>query len=169
MGKILFAEQDGIHVLKFEGDVRLSLGPTISGFLEQIKTSTDFRSLIVDLSDAVAIDSTALGLIAKVGIFCREHFDLAPSIVSPGEDITRLLESMAMQEVYMISRDPISSLELIELPQEMASEDDMRVQVLEAHKTLMSLNESNRDKFRDLVEALEFERRSRQKKVAKAS
>ena len=79
MGKILFAEQEGIHILRFEGDVRLSLGPTISRFLERIKTCSEFRSLIVDLSDATAIDSTALGLLAKLGIFCKEQYRLGCS------------------------------------------------------------------------------------------
>ena len=34
----------------------------------------------------------------------------------------------------------------------------MRDQVLDAHKVLMTLNDQNSDKFRDLVEALEYEK-----------
>ena len=44
-----------------------------------------------------------------------------------------------------------------ELPTEIVSEENLRAQVIEAHKVLMSLNENNRDEFRDLVEALENE------------
>lgn len=159
MGKILYANQDGVHVLKFVGDVRLTLGPTISSFLEHLKKDDNFKSMIVDVSAADTIDSTSLGLIAKVAISTREKFDSPTTIVSPNEDITRVLESMAMEEVCMISREePSLTPELTELPQEIAADDVLREQVLDAHKVLMGLSDENCDKFRDLVDALENER-----------
>ena len=68
MGKILFAEQNGVHVLKFIGEVRLTLGPTISTFLERLESCDGFQSMIIDLSETETIDSTALGLICCAGI-----------------------------------------------------------------------------------------------------
>ena len=159
MGKILFAEQNGIYVLKFVGDVRLTLGPTISTFLDKLRNRENFRAMIIDMSETKAIDSTALGLVAKVGICCREQFAHTVSIISPNDDITRVLKSMAMQDVCMISSDPLTEAsDLAELPREVASEDALREQVLDAHRTLMSLNKDNQDKFKDLVEALEMEK-----------
>lgn len=159
MGKILFAEKNGIHVLKFVGDVRLTLGPTISSFLEHLRSCSDFRSMIIDLSDTETIDSTALGLIAKISICTQESFNSTTTLVSPREDVTRVLKSMAMEQVCVISGDQISEeTGLRELPQEIASEDVLREQVLEAHKVLMSLTPENYEKFQDLVEALENEK-----------
>ena len=43
------------------------------------------------------------------------------------------------------------------MPELVSSEEDVRQRVLDAHRTLMSLNESNRDTFHDLVAALEAE------------
>ena len=68
MSQVLYAEKSGYHVLKFVGDVRLSLGPAISGFLSRLRELEDCRGMVVDLSETEAIDSTALGLIAKLGI-----------------------------------------------------------------------------------------------------
>jgi anti-anti-sigma regulatory factor len=159
MGKILYAEHDGIHVLKFVGDVRLSLGPTISTFLEQLHDCNQFGSMIVDLSETDAIDSTALGLIAKIAICTKEDFKCATCIVSPRQDITRILTSMAMEQVCVVSSEAITDeATMRELPQEIASEHVMREQVLDAHRTLMSLGEENEVKFRDLVDALENEK-----------
>lgn len=157
MGKILFAEKEGIHVLRFEGDVRVTLGPTISRFLERVHGCENLKALIVDMSSATGVDSTALGLLAKLGIYCREKHNLVPSIVSPSADITRILESMAMEEVYFITKDAVTSLDMIELPQEVVSESAMLEQVLDAHKTLMALNDDNHAKFCELVDALEEE------------
>lgn len=159
MGKILYAESNGVHVLKFVGDVRLTLGPTIATFLDQLKKSKDFKSIIIDLSETEAIDSTALGLLAKVAICTKDAFSCSPSIISPNEDITRVLVSMAMNEVcVLVDESAVNSEGMLELPQEIISEDMLRDQVLEAHKTLMSLNAENRDQFKDLVKALEDEK-----------
>jgi anti-anti-sigma regulatory factor len=160
MGKILFAEQDGVHVLKFIGEVRLTLGPTISTFLEKLESCDHFQSMIIDLSETETIDSTALGLIVKIGICTREYFDSEASIVSPREDITRILCSMAMEQVCVVTSDDVATKAsgLQELPTEITSEEVLRDQVLDAHKTLMALGDQNFDKFQDLVEVLENEK-----------
>lgn len=159
MGKILYAERNGVHVLKFVGDVRLSMGPTIAAFLDQLRQSAGFKSIIIDLSETEAIDSTALGLLAKVAICTKDAFSCAPSIISPNDDITRILVSMAMDKVcVLVNESAVSGDDMLELPSEAVSEDVLRDQVLEAHKTLMTLNKENRDEFQDLVAALEEEK-----------
>ena len=160
-GKILYAEHEGVHILKFIGDVRLTLGPTISSFLEQLQGAEDFKFMMIDLSETRAIDSTALGLLVKVVICITETFGCVPSVISPNKDITRVLESMAIQDVCRILEDATALADgddaCTVLPEQAVSERVLRDQVLEAHKTLMSLNEQNHDKFRDLVIALEEE------------
>jgi len=166
MGKILFAEQNGVHVLKFVGEVRLILGPTISTFLERLESCDHFQSIIIDLSETETIDSTALGLIAKIAICTREHFDSAASIVSPRKDITRVLSSMAMEQVCVITSEVMTDASsLQELPTEITSEEVMRDQVLDAHKTLMALGDQNFYKFQDLVEGLEYEKERERSQV----
>ena len=166
MGKILFAEQDGVHVLKFVGEVRLILGPTISTFLEKLESSDNFQSMIIDLSETETIDSTALGLIAKIGICTHEYFDSVASIVSPREDITRVLRSMAMEQVCVVTSEMVlEASSLQELPTEITSEEVMLDQVLDAHKTLMALGDQNFDKFQDLVEGLEYEKEHERSRV----
>lgn len=158
IGKILFAEHDGVYLLKFIGDVRLTLGPTISTFLEQLKSKALFRAMVIDLSDTETIDSTALGLIAKIAISTRESYQCLTSVISPKDDITRVLHSMAMQEVCSLTNEPFTATDLRELPTQQASEETLRDQVLEAHRILMSFDAANCDKFRDLVDALESEK-----------
>lgn len=159
-GKILYAEHEGVHVLKFVGDVRLSLGPTISAFLARLRACDNFKAIIVDLSETEAIDSTALGLLAKVAICANETFDACPDVICPQESIARLLKSMAMERVCHLVADleDCGDGALAELPCENASEDDLREEVLQAHRTLMSLGEENQQRFHDLVEALEEEK-----------
>ncbi|MFP6807389.1 MAG: STAS domain-containing protein [Pseudomonadales bacterium] len=158
MGKILFAERDGVHVLKFVGDVRVTLGPTLNNFLAKLTQCKNFKSVIIDLSETQGIDSTSLGLLAKISIKTQEAFASKATIVSPNEDITRILMSMGFDEVFIILKELMTECGLVdELATEIVSESALRDQVIEAHKVLMSLNEHNADEFRNLVDALEDE------------
>ena len=158
MSKILYAERDGIHVLKFVGDVRVTLGPTISSFLTRLGQCENFKSIIIDLTETDGIDSTSLGLIAKISLKVQDSFKSVPTIISPNEDITRILISMGFDKVFIILKELITECgQLGELPTEIVSEANLRAQVIEAHKVLMSLNDHNREEFRNLVDALESE------------
>lgn len=164
-GRILFAAQDGVHVLKFVGDVRVTLGPAISGFLDKIGNCASFQSIIIDLSETVGIDSTSLGLLAKIAMRVDESFGAVPTVISTNDDITRILLSMGFDQVFVIVRECgeghaeglAGTKAAEELPCGRVSEGEMRQQVLEAHRALMSMNDSNHATFKDLVNALESE------------
>ena len=157
-GRILVASHNGVYVIVFEGDVRLTLCTTVDDYLEKMFQDPGFRSVIVDLSGTDNIDSTSLGLLAKLSIQADKSFSLRPTLISTRKDITRILLSMGFDEVFDLVEEPLEHHEqLAELPELAASEEDVRLRVLDAHRTLMSLNESNRDTFHDLVAALEAE------------
>jgi hypothetical protein len=81
---------------------------------------------------------------------------VVPTVVSTRPDITRLLVSMGLDDVLQIITEPLEHKEQLgELERKHASEEDLRQRVIEAHQALMSLNESNREAFKDLVSTLE--------------
>ena len=101
-------------------------------------------------------DSTTLGLLAKLSILSRQKVGMLPTLVTTHPDITRLLQSMGFDQVFNIVDRPIPCPEcLTDLPSQDQNEDVVRSKVLEAHKILMGLNDSNREAFHDLVNALE--------------
>ena len=160
MGKILVAEQDGVKVIKLVGDVRVALSPTLMNFVKELGCSGNLHSVILDLTETDAIDSTSLGLMAKISLKSQEKFHCLPTIISCKDDINRILFSMGFDNVFVIVNDASGAIgQLGELPTQMVSEEAMREQVLEAHRVLMSLNSANENTFRELVEALETEQR----------
>jgi anti-anti-sigma factor len=155
-GKILFAEQAGNYVLKFVGDVRLTLCSTLDLFLASTLDKEDCKAVLIDLTETEGIDSTSLGLLAKVSVKMKQRHQQLPTILSTNEDITRVLLSMGFDKVFILIQDsPTDQTELHELEQLEESEELVRSRILDAHKVLMDLNESNREAFRDLVHALE--------------
>lgn len=157
-GKILFAEREGNYVLKFVGDVRLTLCSTLDVFLESMLDNEDFKTVIIDLTETEGIDSTSLGLLAKISVKMKQHHQLRPTIVSTNEDISRILLSMGFDKVFILIRETVkggAQLKELEVMQE--SEEMVKQRVVDAHRVLMDLNDENRDAFKDLVRSLECE------------
>ncbi|WP_165669429.1 anti-sigma factor antagonist RssC [Metapseudomonas otitidis] len=155
-GKIQFAEQDGTFVLKFVGEIRLTLCSALDTTIEKIFSALNFSAIVIDLTETRSIDSTTLGLLAKLSILSRQKVGLLPTVVTIHPDITRLLQSMGFDQVFNIVDKPLPCPECLEdLPPQDQTEDVVRTKVLEAHRILMGLNDSNREAFHDLVSALE--------------
>lgn len=157
-GKIQVAFFNGIHVIKLSGDIRLNLCTGLEKYIDEILAVPNFTNVVIDLSQSQGIDSTTLGQIAKISILCRERFQITPTIVSPNPVITRLLLSMGFDQVFHIIHEPfISEVKFKEWVTEAMEEEEGRIQVIEAHRVLMSLNDKNKNEFHDLVNSLESE------------
>lgn len=165
-GKMLYATHGGTYIIKFEGDVRVSLCATIDEFLERMFRDPELESILIDLTEAVGIDSTTLGMLAKVSLESQERFHTCPTIVSSNADITKILHSMGFEKVFNLIESNVSSpAKMDEIPAVDCSQAEVCHKVLEAHKTLMALNEKNRLAFTSVVQALEGEQRGIQAKV----
>ncbi len=155
-GEIFYACQDGHYVLKFVGEVRLTLCSTIDTHLEYCLSKEIISDTLVDLTETTNIDSTSLGLVAKLAIKCSERDMPKPTLVSTNPDITQILIAMGFDQVFLLLDFlPTSAKDLKQVPFVVESEDDVRQRIIQAHKVLIDLNESNRSAFKDLVETLE--------------
>lgn len=157
-GRVLLANQQGSYVIKLTGDVRMTLCTTIDSCLNAMVNDPKFSSVIVDVSEAEGIDSTSLGMLAKISRLSTPLMKQTPLLISLDNDITRIIDSMGFRDrVFTIvsQTDLIDANNLREREEDAVDEASARERVLEAHKILMSLNEKNRIAFRDLVECIE--------------
>ncbi|HCH31681.1 MAG TPA: anti-anti-sigma factor [Oceanospirillaceae bacterium] len=155
-GRILVVDHDGTHVLKFLGDVRLTLCPALDQYLDNIFNSRHFKTILIDLTETQGIDSTSLGMLAKMSIRMKKQMGFVPTLVSVNDNITRVLLSMGFDKVFVLVKQLDDDPEPM---QELAEGDfsDLSVQekVLEAHRTLMGMNQKNHQEFKNLVDVLE--------------
>lgn len=156
-GKVLVAQHQGAFVIKLVGDVRLTLSSTIDDYFNEMFANPSFGGVVVDLSETEGIDSTSLGLLAKLAVQTKQRYQLVPMIFSPNPDITHLLSSMGFDKVFQIhhSNAALRRDAMGELPVLSVDEDCMRNKVIEAHRILMALNDENRQAFSALVMTLE--------------
>lgn len=155
-GKIQCAEYGDTFVLKCIGEVRLTFCSALNEMIEKILKLHSFKSIVIDLTEVISIDSTTLGLLAKLSILSQRKFGMLPTLASTNPDISRILDSMGFNQVFNMVHTAAPCPECLDdLPEQEQSEEVVKERVLEAHQILMSLNESNRNEFRDLVSALQ--------------
>lgn len=154
--RLLQAQVGSTFILKLVGDVRLSLGSTLDSLLQPAFSNPQISNFLLDLTGATNLDSTTLGLLAKIALHTQNRGLEMPHIFSPNPDITQLLESMGFRQFFRFFNQPLQSAEqLEEIPHLAANEESLKQQVLTAHKTLMLLNDTNKQVFADLIEQLE--------------
>lgn len=156
-GKILISDKADHYLIKLVGDVRLTLSGSLNRYMDVLFGNNNVQSVVVDMLDAKAVDSTTLGLIAKLGLHCREQYQMNVKLFCQNPSIIRTLECMSFDEIIDIfqqSPDEFDA-ELRCLDAVTSEVDEVRQQVLEAHKLLIKLNPKNGAEFTDLINALE--------------
>lgn len=161
-GQILVAEHSGVFVIKMVGDVRLTLCISFDQFIEGMFSHPDFATVLFDLSGAEAVDSTTLGLMAKISLLSEQKLGRYPVILSTNDGIDRTLETMGFEDIFTIVSDLQAPLTAVEpaKPVELSaqgSDTQIKETVVEAHRYLMQLNEANKETFTNLVNMLEAE------------
>ena len=161
--KMQYAVHDGTYVLKLLGDVRVPVCTSLESFVEdRLLSDESLRAVLIDLTETDAIDSTALGLLARIAVALQSRRMSRPVILCISPDIERILVSMGFDKVFRILHDTATlGDEFDDLPLDDLSEEAVTRRVIDAHRTLMGLNDSNQQSFRSLVEALESQRRQR--------
>lgn len=155
-GKILAASHNGAYVIRFEGDVRLTLCTTIDDYFQRMYDDPAFASVWVDLCSAEGLDSTTLGLLAKLALTVKERFGFEPAIYSCDPGINRLIKSMGFQRLFDLREEVCGAPEeATAIPVVEGSEAVVKDKVIEAHRVLMELSPENRARFKDLLTVLE--------------
>ena len=155
-GQILYAKIEDTYVLKFSGDVRYTICAPLSAFIKQLKGQQGFDDILIDLTETEGIDSTNLGLLARIANLMQERFHRKSTVISTNPNINRTLEAMGFYDVFNIDTQYSSpAVHGRSLPMVEEKEQEIADAILQAHRTLAQLNETNREMFRSVVEALE--------------
>ena len=155
-GKILVSDKDGNYLIKFSGDVRVNLCGSLNHHMAAIFGSTDVQHVVIDMLEAECVDSTTLGLIAKLALHCRKEYNINMQLFCQNPSILRTLDCMSFDEIidiYQEVTDIDADLHAIETVN--SDIDEVRRQVLEAHKLLTQLSPDSSKEFTDLIRALE--------------
>ncbi|OTG96101.1 anti-anti-sigma factor GigB [Acinetobacter sp. ANC 3832] len=155
-GHVEYASLNGTHIFKLIGEVRAQSCISLDKLLAKIEQQKDVVGAIVDLTETTFIDSTVLGILAKLGLKLKQIHHIQAVMLSTNSDISTLANSMGLGQVFVILNycgDPnVCTRALID---DHVTHNAMLCTVLDAHKTLMKLNDNNQNMFEPLVKQLE--------------
>ena len=163
-GRVTYAQEDRWHVLRYFGRVDYTLAPALDRFVQSLFEDGGVKPFLFDLRQARMVDSTHLGLLARIAERVRLADGGKSVIVSSCQDINDVIRSMGFEEIFDIRSEPPASSRCDS--EELVTGDapthgELLRTMLDAHRTLVSLNNRDRQRFQEVVSMLEAEMRTR--------
>ncbi|CAA0097247.1 Uncharacterised protein [BD1-7 clade bacterium] len=156
-GCIRLATHQNNALFHFEGDVRVTLSASLDQCIGEL-FANGCQQIFVDLTAAVNLDSTALGVLARIPLHQRQV--RRAIMICPSEDLQLLLASMGLIDQFDLRDDWNGEPFPLDTPLHClteVSEPDITLQmlVIDAHKRLMSMHTDNQERFAGLVADME--------------
>ena len=163
---------DGTSVLRLTGPIRFVVAQELKRFVDDVLAREDGDGITIDLRAVDVIDSTGLGLIARIGSASLRRRGRRAVLVCPDNDVAVCLRSAAFDELFvMLDEYPydedvhLSEISLGPPPGGPAEPQLGRI-ILDAHRNLASISERNREAYRDVIAALEADLRVTDERLA---
>jgi anti-anti-sigma factor len=158
--RAFYGRLDQSPILALTGHVRYVTVRALRTFIDDFVAREADAAMVIDLREVTAIDSTGMGLLARLGRSTLEH-GRRSVIVCPVRDVMTCLRSAAFDRLFIIvERWPFEQeAELAEVPlesREMQAAIMGRL-ILDAHRDLASLSTENQETFAGVIAALEAE------------
>ena len=152
-GRVLYAVKEDHWVFRFEGNIRYTMAHPLDAFIEEVLARATPSSVIADLRDTEAIDSTGIGLLAKIARVARERNAPRPTLFCENDEVLEVLASVCMDKVFTIASGEVHFSALRPLPKTNPSTAELADTIEEAHALLCELSEDNRSRFEGVIEA----------------
>jgi anti-anti-sigma regulatory factor len=155
-GNVYAARVDAIEYIKFTGTVRYSHCAGLESHINKLFDKRDFDEIAIDMMETEILDSTALGLLARISIEMKKYTELRAVILIPENELLQILKRLCFDQVFNIvsSRPSQENVEFEELAYESQDERVVLQRVIEAHKNLASMADSNESLFHEITQAL---------------
>lgn len=155
-GSILAASVDGIEYIKFVGTVRYSHCGGLETHIDKLFANQDVSEVVIDLEKAEILDSTALGLLARVAIEFKKLSDRKPVIFLTEGELTNIIKRVCFDQVFdlVFDREGHSLENMEELVSQPQNEEQVLKRVVEAHRNLARLSKENESLYTDITSAI---------------
>jgi anti-anti-sigma factor len=155
-----YVEEGPTLILQLAGDVRHPLAPALDALLTRTFADSRLTHYVIDVNRVETIDSTCLGILARIARHLSQQGLDKPVIISSNPDITEVLRMVCFdQQFHILSNDTTEPTGLQELGTLAVDERTRLELVLSAHRRLCAIDERNRAVFQDLISALENEQK----------
>lgn len=154
MAEILYSIHQNQYFIIIKGALRYSQSGSFYDFIKKMLTDEENnKSILVDLRECSFMDSTSLGLLAKIANYTVKNNLPQAVILSDKVDINALLESVGFDSVFYITtaKDVIIG-ETSQIDSALIEQKKLAAVILDAHQELTMLNDKNKDVFKNVIQ-----------------
>lgn len=148
--EVLIASNDGVYSIKVNGRATFECVPPLRSLAKELENVV-FRKIDVDLSACTGMDSTFMGILAMLGLRAKK-IDAVMTIFNAGDLNKSLLFGLGLKKLFNFSEGEIRFESEAGSAEGTADRIASAQTVLEAHKTLMDVDEENVGKFEKVVD-----------------
>ncbi|MBN2279977.1 MAG: STAS domain-containing protein [Candidatus Marinimicrobia bacterium] len=155
-GEYKFAQDKNNYFIKLSGQLKYTECSNFSSFINKLEQDKNFDNILTDLTETTYIDSTNLGLLAKLAQLVIEKSNHRMTVVTTNDDVTELLHNIGFDDICLLVNEtskPDHHYDHILGIDE--KEESMAKVMLEAHRRLMNMNDKNEKEFCNVVELME--------------
>ena len=155
-GTILSARVDSVEYIRFVGIIRYSHCAGLEAHIERMFNDPDFTEVAIDLEQAEMLDSTALGLLARISIEFTKISNKKPVIFLKKGELVHILKRVCFDQVFSIVEKSYraENLDFVELATTKLNEEEVLDCVVQAHRSLAEISEDNKHYFTDITKVL---------------
>ena len=146
---ISIAQSSGNYKINVSGRASFECSPPLRSLAKSLDDDKP-SSISIYLTNCESMDSTFMGVLAMIGLKAMNHKILI-EIINADDFNFELLEGLGITKLFKFKTDkktPNANFS----PAEQLNNDDKNNTVLEAHETLMEVDEANVKKFEKVVE-----------------
>lgn len=154
--KVLYAIENRCLYLKMTGAIRHLQCASLDVLFRKVTEQDQVNKFVVDLRQATYLDSTSLGMIARMARYMKKKSDDKLVLISINKDVNQILNLVQFSSVANIV-DKWENLpeKFFETDQIIKPIQSLREMIIQSHQELSQINENNRKKFITVIESLE--------------
>jgi anti-sigma B factor antagonist len=166
---IMIARSKRGYEITIKGRATFDCSSPLRNFAENIVPGS-IEKIFIDLTNCVWLDSTFMGTLAMLGLNAQKA-NIDVEIINIDDKNFKLLKELGVNKLFKYNNRKCNNPDaekwenIIEcINNEPSSEEQVADTILEAHKTLMEVDDDNINKFQKVVEMVEKEIIERKKK-----
>jgi len=149
-GEVFLSDKDGIYSIRVKGNASFACAPPLRELAKKL-AAEQFAGLKIDLEECTWMDSTFMGMLAMLGLNAKKKG--APAeIYNASEQNEKLLCGLGLKKVFGFKAGPFTVGDDIPAASNESTPEGRARNVLDAHQTLMDIDEGNVQKFEKVVE-----------------
>lgn len=155
-GDLLIGNKDKVYRITVSGRATFECAPPLRSLAKKLETEI-FEKIYIDLSKCSWMDSTFMGILAMLGLQAKK-INASVFVCNASEQNQGLLCGLGLRKLFQfITDDPDSrnAIDNIWTDDNGKAADGNARTVLEAHQTLMDVDEQNVKKFENVVDMVQ--------------